>query len=158
MTEPGEPHTLVQCVGSPFRQDDGVGPVIAEALRARLPVDAVSIETHWGEGSRLMASWSGRQRVYIVDAARSGAAPGTIHRIDAQRQSVPANFLYYSTHRFGVAEAVETARALGLLPVQLRLYCIEGEGFGPGEGLSAPVESAARDMLEELVSILTTAA
>lgn len=158
MTEPGGPHTLVQCVGAPFRRDDGVGQVIAQALRERVREDTVAIETHWGEGGRLMASWTGWRRVYIVDAAKSGAAPGTIHRIDASRRPVPANFLYYSTHRFGVAEAVETARALGLLPAELWLYCIEGEDFGAGEGLSDPVRSAARKLLDELAPILTAAA
>jgi hydrogenase maturation protease len=57
---------------------------------------------------------------------------------------MPAGSLRYSTHAFGVAEAVEMDRALGGLPRRLTIYGIEGANFAAGEELTAEVESAAR--------------
>ncbi len=151
---PGPPHTLVQCVGAPLRRDDALGPVIAEALQARLPPGRAAVELEWGEGARLMARWAGFRRVIIVDAACSGAAPGTVHRIDARARPVPTGLCYHSTHRFGVAEAIEVARVLGRLPESIRLYAVEGEAFGNGEGLSPAVARAADALADELVEAL----
>ena len=154
MIDSGEPHTLVQCVGSPYRRDDGVGLLIADELKTRIRCRGIGIESYWGEGTQLMARWPGWRRVYIVDAAHSGAAAGTLHRIDAGRTVVPTNLFYYSTHRFGVAEAVEMARALGGLPETLRLYGIEGADFSAGEGLSPAVEDGAQQLVDELTQVL----
>jgi hydrogenase maturation protease len=57
---------------------------------------------------------------------------------------------HYSTHRFGLAEAVETARALGLLPGSLRVFGIEGQDFGAGIGLSPAVEHSADLLVRRL--------
>ena len=151
---PRRPHTLVQCVGAPLRRDDALGPVIAEALRVRLPSGSAAVEVEWGEGGRLMARWPDFRRVVIVDAACSGAAPGTVHRIDARARPVPTGLCYHSTHRFGVAEAVEVARALGRLPESIRLYAVEGASFDNGEGLSPAVARAAAALADELVEVL----
>ena len=45
----------------------------------------------------------------IWSCVQSGAAPGTIHRLDATETPVPSRFFHYSTHAFSVAQAVELA-------------------------------------------------
>jgi hydrogenase maturation protease len=66
--------------------------------------------------------------------------------------------LLRSTHAFGLAEAVELARALGRLPRFLVVYGVEGKCFTPGAALSAGVEAAAADaaarVLDEVGSLL----
>ncbi|HXG91676.1 MAG TPA: hydrogenase maturation protease [Blastocatellia bacterium] len=89
-----------------------------------------------------MEAWSGANRVVIIDAARSGAAPGTIHQLDAHAQRMPERFFHYSTHAFSLAEAIDLARALGQLPSDLIVYSIEGKTFEPGVGLSPGVEKS----------------
>jgi hydrogenase maturation protease len=54
---------------------------------------------------------------------------------------VPADLFTCSTHGFGVATAVELARALNRLPPRLVLFGIEGKEFGIGRGLSTEVAS-----------------
>ncbi len=145
---------LIQCIGNRLRRDDGAALIVADRLRASglgLPV-----RDYWGEGTELMQDWDRPRRILIVDAARSGATPGTIHRIDVRAQPVPRDFLYYSTHRFGVAEAVELARALGTLPESLQLYAIEGGCFDAGEGLTAPVAAAVVQLADELWRLAQT--
>lgn len=149
---------LILGLGNPFRGDDGVGRVLARRLReAAWPGVAVREES--GEGAALMEAWKDADSVIIVDAVQSGDAPGTIHRLDARAQSVPAKFFHYSTHAFSVAEAVELARALNQLPPRLILYGIEGRDFSAGETISPEVAAAMDDLLgrvrQEIQSILT---
>jgi hydrogenase maturation protease len=136
-------------------RDDGVGPALADRLREQRLPHSIEIREHWGEGTILIQEWEDAERVILVDAAASGAPSGTIHRFDARNQKIPKGFCYYSTHRFGVAEAVELARVLGRLPMEIRLYAIEGKDFGNGEGLSPAVAEAIEHLAGEIVSRLS---
>jgi hydrogenase maturation protease len=143
-------HILIQCIGNRLRSDDGAGPAVADRLNQLGLPNGVRISEHWGEGTELMQEWETADRVILVDAAKSGVPTGTIHRFDVQTHTIPKNFCYYSTHRFGVAEAVELARALGRLPNLLYLYAIEGEDFSPGEMLSPAVSRAVDAVCAEI--------
>lgn len=145
--------TLIIGVGNPYRGDDAVGLWVAERLerRANLPAQVCSAS---GEGAALLALWQGVECAIVVDAVRSGAAPGKIFRFEAQRQVVPARFFHYSTHAFSVAEAVELSRALGQLPPRLILYGIEGEGFRAGQGLSPCVRGACETVIVHILEDL----
>lgn len=135
-------------VGNRFRSDDGAGPRVAELLKDS-GLDVLELP---GEGAELIEAWSGAERVIVVDAARSGAAPGTLHRFEAADTPLPVGFFHYSTHQFGVAEAIETARALGRLPARLTVYGIEGKCFAFGEALVPEVEAACRAVAAEIIS------
>ncbi len=137
---------LVIGVGNRYRRDDGAGPMAAERLRAK-GIAAVELA---GDGTRLMDAWASAGRVVVIDAARSGAAPGTVHRFDATLSPLPRAVFHHSTHLIGVAEAVEMARALDRLPERLIVYGIEGEAFGFGEGLTEPVARAVESVEGEI--------
>jgi hydrogenase maturation protease len=128
-------------VGNRLRGDDGAGPAVASALGAR---------TVAGEPLALLHAWDGADAVVLVDAVRTGAPPGTIHRFDASEAPLPAELGgAASTHALGIGEAIELARALGRLPARVIVVGIEGERFELGDELSAAVagvvgEAAAR--------------
>jgi hydrogenase maturation protease len=134
---------LIIGVGNLYRRDDGVGLQIAAQLQAT-SANHLSVMESSGEGASLMEGWKAAESVIVIDAVRSGAKAGTIHRLDAQKEKMPAAFFNYSTHAFSLAEAVELARTLRRLPRRLVVYGIEGENFQAGIGLSAAVENAAR--------------
>ncbi len=140
-----KPRVLVIGVGNDYRHDDAVGLVVARHLREK-NLEHITVREMSGEGAALIAAWQGADSVIIIDAVQSGAAPGTIFRIEAHREPIPTNFFHYSTHAFGVAEAVETARSLGQLPRNLIIYGIEGRNFSVGEGLSPEVKRAAEEV------------
>ncbi len=146
---------LVIGVGNEYRGDDGVGRRVARELEQRGTHICTILEAT-GEGTTLLESWKNVDAVMIVDAVQSGAPPGTIHRLDAQSRPLPAGFLRTSTHAFGVAEAVELARALNQLPRRLILYGIEGKTFGPDAGLSPEVALAAREVTERVLRDIET--
>jgi hydrogenase maturation protease len=122
-------------VGNELRNDDGLGPLVVREIRRRSPA-RITIKEESGEGTSLMQAWSGASGVLLVDAVLSGEPPGFVHRLDAARNAVPRHFFHYSSHAFGVAEAIEMARTLHELPPIALLYGIEGEVFEPGVGLS----------------------
>ena len=143
---------LVIGVGNPDRGDDGAGPQVAARIRKR----GLQAIDHTGDGLALIELWEGHSAVVIVDAMVTGAAPGTVRRFDAAAGPLPREAFAVSSHAFGLAEAVETARALGRLPATVIVYGIEGGSFTLGAGLSGRVERAcprvARDILNETVS------
>jgi hydrogenase maturation protease len=144
---------LVIGVGNDYRHDDAVGLIVARRLREKNLQHVTVIEMS-GDGAALIAAWQGADRVIIVDAVQSGAAPGAIFRFEAHREPIPTNFFHCSTHAFGVAEAIETARSLGQLPRNLIIYGIEGKDFSVGEGLSPEVKQAIEEVAQMILDQL----
>lgn len=120
------PLTMVIGVGNEFRGDDAVGLLAARDL-STWAIPSMRIVESRGDGARLMRLWSGIDTVIVIDAVRSGSPPGTLHRLDVSTHPLPANFVCTSSHQFGVAEAIETARELGELPPRIIFYGIEIE-------------------------------
>ena len=137
---------LVLGIGNDLRGDDGAGLEVARRLRAA-GVRALGCA---GDPSGLLDVWEGERDVILVDAVRSGAAPGTLHRMDARARPLPTRLFCGSTHHVGVADAVELGRALGRLPERLRIVGIEGESFATGTGLSPAVDRAVEAVAAEL--------
>ena len=147
---------VVVGVGNAYRGDDGAGLAVAERVRGL--VEGVEVVTCEQEASRVIDAIEGRDAAVLVDASSSGATPGTIHRFDASIEPVPARSFRSSTHAFGVAEAIELARALGKLPGTVVVYGIEGEEFSAGEGLSAAVAAAVEPAVDAVMGEPCTSA
>jgi hydrogenase maturation protease len=127
-------------IGRPERGDDAVGRLVARRLAAD-PPEGVCIMDCSGEFAALLDLWEGAEAVVIVDALQSGDSPGTIVRLDARLEQLPTP-PSSSTHGFGLAEAVEIAKAFDRLPPVVLVYGVEGLRFDLGADLSAPVAAA----------------
>ena len=139
-------NVLVIGIGNRYRGDDAVGPAVAERLRAEVP-PSVGVMTNDGDGLLdLVLGWSDVGTAILVDAASSGAEPGTIHRFEGINPAAFDRLARCSTHSFGVVEAVELGRALGRLPPRLIVYAVEAESLGYGQGLSPHVHAAVDDV------------
>ena len=123
--------------------------VTARRLRETLSGD-IRVLVMEGDCASLLDDWQGADAVIIVDAMASGSGPGTIRRYDAHERPLPAGLSRSSTHSFGVAEAVELARALGRLPARVVVFGIEGRDFTPGEGLSPDVDAAVDEVVRRV--------
>ena len=130
---------LIIGVGTEYG-DDAFGLLVARHL-ARRTYAVIDVITHSGEGASLMEAWQGYDRVVIVDACESGAALGTQYRFNCTSEKIPTKFFRYSTHAFGVAEAIETARALKRLPASMIVLGVEGIAFDPGRSLDPALEA-----------------
>jgi hydrogenase maturation protease len=142
---------IVIGVGNAWRGDDGAGLAVARRLR-ELAQAGIEVREVEGDATAVMQDWGAADAVVVVDAAQSGALPGTVSHFDARAAPLPARLLRSSTHAFGVPEAIELARALGRLPATLDVYAIEGAAFAAGDRLTASVERAAEELAATLAA------
>ena len=147
--------TLVVGIGHEDRGDDAAGPLTARLL-ARAWGDLlpphVAVRAWRGDPLGLIDAWSGIERLVLVDAVVSGAAPGT-----CRRYGVDAPFATGagpSTHGVGLADALALARNLGRLPPAVEVWGIEAADFTAGARPSAAVASAAADLAARLAASL----
>jgi hydrogenase maturation protease len=129
-------------IGNPLRGDDAAGLLAARALRAR-GADDIEVRELEGEPLDLIEAWEGAEAVVVADAVSSRGEPGTLHRVDAVAEPLPAVLAGPSTHALGLAEAVELGRALGRLPRRLVVFGIEAASFEAGAEPGAAVREAA---------------
>ncbi len=132
---------LVIGIGNAWRSDDAAGLAVARVLEES-PPPGVEVLAREGEPTELIDVWADAEAVWLVDAVSSGAPPGTVHRLDASAEPLPAALFRVSSHLVGLAEAVELARALGRLPGRVIVFGIEGARFEAGEGVSPEVVDA----------------
>lgn len=153
---------LVIGLGSPDRGDDAVGRAVAAAVAlavAHQPSSGVRVLAH-EDPTGLLDLWADADLVVVVDAVRSGATPGTLLVLDAGAGSPSiadhawARTGRGGTHAFGLAAAVELARALHRLPDRLVLVGVEGEAFDHGEPLSAAVAAAVPAAVRAVLDVL----
>jgi hydrogenase maturation protease len=145
---PAEERLVLIGIGDRLRRDDAAGLEVARRLRLAHPPGVAVMEE--GELASLLQAWSGADEALVVDAVNSGAEPGTVHRFEVGEQPLQAGPFRHSTHELGLAEAVERARELDLLPRRLVVYGIEGESFEEGEGLTPVVQRAVAQLVMEL--------
>jgi hydrogenase maturation protease len=112
-------------------------------LRERGMQTGIEVSERLCEANDLLEAWQGRDAVVLVDAMRSGEAPGTIRRFDVSSEPLPARLrCSMSTHAFGLHDAIELGRALNRLPRRVIVLAGEGRHFEAGATPSGEVEAA----------------
>ncbi len=143
------PRTVVIGLGNPCRGDDAAGAHCVELLRGRVPSQVELLRCR--EPAALLEPLARAHSAYLIDACRSGAAPGTVQRFDVCAHSLPALPGALSTHGLELPEALELARVLGALPMHCVLYAIEGQSYTAGAPLSAPVRRAVAAVAADIL-------
>jgi len=145
--------TVVIGIGNSLRGDDAAGVEVVERLRDLVPAGVV-VAACDEEPSRLIETWEGADSAILVDTIFSGAAPGTLHHLNASQVAIPARALRSSTHAMGLGETIELARALGKLPPRVVVHGIEGAQFDAGAPLTPEVETAVDRLAESILAEL----
>lgn len=136
-------HATVIALGDAGRQDDGAGLLVAALLE---DCPALRVVIAGGDVQIMIDALRPAKAVFMVDACRGSGLPGTISRYDIQDGILPATAQpTLSSHLIDIPTGLALARELGALPEKLIVFAIEGEHFDFGEGLSAPVDRAARE-------------
>jgi hydrogenase maturation protease len=133
--------------GNELRGDDVAGLLVARHLRS-LGLKAFE---HTGDGLSLIQLWKPSSAVVLVDAFSPAGNPGRVRIWDVKAKTLEPYLLRFTTHSFGVAEAIETARLLDNLPKQLLLYGIEGSQFELGTPPSVEVMKAVEKVVEMIL-------
>ena len=132
--------TLVVGIGHDDRGDDAAGPLTARLLARAwgdLLPPSVAVRGWRGDLLALIDAWCGVERLVLVDAVVSGAAPGTWRR-----------------YGVGLADALALARTLGRLPPTVEVWGIEATDFTAGAPPTEAVASAAAALAAHLAAML----
>ena len=141
-------------VGNSDRGDDAAGLEAARLLKALVPAD-VRVVSYSREITALIEQWEGATHLILIDAVLSGSDPGTMHSLDVSHETHPLRFSgRFSSHGIGVAEIIEMARVLNLLPPNVRIFGIEGRNFAMGAPLSPQIQAAVHQVVEEILILL----
>lgn len=148
----GRPPVVVIGIGNALRHDDAAGLETVRRLSGRARAAGIAVREQEGETLGLVEQWDGAAAVVLVDAVHSGAPAGTIHRLDASSEPLPASLRSSaSTHAVGLGEAIELARALDRLPSRVVVYGVEGLRFDAGSGLSREVQAVIPALADEVL-------
>lgn len=137
-------------IGNRWRGDDAVGLLAAQRIRARLDPAIEVIETE-GDGLTVLDLMEGADQVMLIDAVQGGARSGEIIRLDLSTHSRWDSVVPCSTHAWGLAEAIDLARALGRLPGRVILYGLTIESIEPGASLSHAANAGLDNVIEQLI-------
>ncbi len=152
------PTILVIGIGNDYRMDDAAGLLVARKLEQQVGQRSGEMNVHilecTGGGLELIELWTGVDHVVLVDAVFSGTDPGTIFHLDAHSHTIPSSLFHVSTHGFNLADTIQLAGLLGKLPARLRIFGIEGQNFGHGQGLSDDVAVAVEHIVQSLLCYL----
>ncbi|MGK4000589.1 hydrogenase maturation protease [Sorangium sp. So ce1024] len=150
--------TIIGC-GNTIRGDDGVGVVVAQRLAARLarrPVPGVRVFDCGTAGIQVMFAARGSDALVLVDASRTGAAPGTVYRVPgdelARALDPPC-----SPHDFRWDHALSAGRKIygDAFPRDVIVWLVEAQTVEYGLELSAPVAAAADRVVERVLEQIT---
>ncbi len=139
---------LVIGVGNPARQDDALGPALAEQLE-KLAIPGVTVDADYQLAVEQAAMIAEHQAVIIADADASGAEPFSWKRC------APSRTLDFSSHGVSPQTLLGLAEEFGGKPTPTFILGIRGYQFGSlQEGLSTGALrnlAAAQAFLEKLL-------
>jgi hydrogenase maturation protease len=146
---------MVIGLGTPERGDDAAGLEAARLLAPLAPAGTRVLALP-GQTAELLDLWTQAPLAVVIDAVVSGAAPGTIHRVDGRNGRLRGASYRRSTHDIGLADIVALGRALDRLPQRLVIVGIEVQSCSVGAGLSALVRRGVRQAVGAVLTELAT--
>lgn len=146
-------------VGNVMRGDDAVGLIVARRLVLLAPRNVDVVESG-GAVDDLLHLVEGARVVILIDAARSGATPGTVHRRDLSQTQIGVERTEWprSSHALTIIDVLELARVLGTLPSRVIVFGIEIVHTDFGQGLSAAVAEGVQVLVEDVLREIQGAA
>ena len=145
------PSVLVLGAGNILLQDEGVGVRALARLLARFELPASVQAIDGGTmGLDLLPYLEGITDLLILDAVRSGRAPGSLVRLEGD--TIQAGLaLKLSVHQVGLQEMLAASRLCGCTPARVVLWGIEPASLDWGLALS-PTVAAQLDSLVAAVA------
>ena len=140
---------LLLGIGHRFRSDDGLGPYVVQQINKKKIEGIVAWELN-GDFTNIIDSLGDYQELIVVDAATSGQAKGSYQVINYRKEELPTEWVQSSTHGLGIAEGLQLASVLGVLPDKVTIYAVEAGNLDPGNQLSLEVLKAADRVIAEI--------
>lgn len=146
---------IIGC-GNLLRGDDSVGPIMIRRLWELGLPEGVFCCDGGTAGMDVAFQMRGKDKVIIIDAAKTGEAPGAVFKVPGEELENLPPLTDIHTHNFRWDNALAFGRWLlkDEYPNDITVYLIEGENFEFGEVLSPKIkevmEKLAVKLLDEL--------
>ena len=146
--------TVVIGLGNVVMSDDGLGVHAVRRLRERYEIRGEVESVEGGTaGLLLLPLLADARRVIVVDAIDTGAAPGTLVRLDGEDWS-SAFAVRMTPHDVGLADLLGAAQLSGMWPQRLVLHGVQPSSTTIGTELSAPVAAAIDSLVDQVAEEL----
>ena len=147
---------LVATCGNPDAGDDAFGPRVGRAVRQRMPA-GVRVVDLGIRPAALLDHLPGPERLVLVDAVRADEAveAGRILEMDVACGPLPA-VLHddaLSSHGLGLADQIELARRLGVLPAEVWFVGAVIAEARPGIAAGAALDPAVGEACGRVVRL-----
>ena len=139
-----EKSILVYGYGNPGRQDDGIGPLIAEKIDA-LNLQDVITGSDYQLNIEDAYDIARCKAVFFVDASIDGDEPYVLSEV------FPANEIRFTTHTLPPASLLSLCEELYGITLPAYLLAVRGYSFEFNE----PMTSKAESNMKEAINILT---
>jgi hydrogenase maturation protease len=145
---------LVAALGNPMAGDDAFGPLVARQL---IELDRPSLQVvdlSWENPSALLDHLEGPSGLIIIDAvAAPGMTPGEVVDVDWHAEGRPTllHESALSTHGLSVANQMELADSLHLLPERVRLIGVVVAKTQLGAGISSALAPAVAQAVQHVL-------
>ncbi|GIV89130.1 MAG: hydrogenase maturation protease [Chloroflexus sp.] len=142
---------IIGC-GNLLRGDDAVGPILVRRLLELGLPDGVGVADAGTSGMDVAFRMRGLDTVILVDAARTGANPGTIYAVPGSivEQLPPLSGINLHAFRWDHALAFGRWLLKDAYPRSVQVYLIEGTDFTIGAPLSPAVAARMEDLAQHL--------
>ena len=145
---------LILGIGNSLMNDDALGVVAIEALRARYAFPAgVTVVDGGTLGLDLLPMLEGVKKLLIIDAIDMGATPGELFRLHGEE--VPRAFASkLSVHQMGVQDLLAVAELQGHVPEELVVWGVQPGSIEMEMRLSPAVAAAMVPLLDGVIGEL----
>jgi hydrogenase maturation protease len=147
---------LIVGFGNPLVADDGAGPRVIELLVGGGLPSGARAEDGGSDSLRLFSLWQGEDEIWLVDAVRTGAPPGTIVR-RTHEEVLAAPQRHATVHLLSLPESLRWLALTypELAAVRYRFWGIEAGRLVLERRLSEGVERAVTALAAEVRQELT---
>jgi len=145
---------LILGLGNILLQDEGVGVRVVEQLQRQYRISGMVQVLDGGTASMSLAEHiRNRDHLIVVDAVRTGQAPGTV--ITLSGDEVPAFFQSrVSPHQMGLADTLAVLDLMGEKPAEITVIGVEPKDLDVGLELSDLVSTRVDELVIRLVGKL----
>jgi hydrogenase maturation protease len=147
------PRTLIIGVGDVRRSDDGVGSVVAERLLVAGLPEGVTVTEGAAGGLDLVIEMEDFDRVIIIGAFDTGAAPGTVTVFTPDDLDAGTVVVADSPRRVSLVDVLELATMAGVAP-EAHIVAVQPNMIAPGYELTEEVEGAVEEACEAVRGIV----
>ena len=134
-------------LGNILLKDEGVGVhVVNEILKKKVPVN-VEVIDGGTSGLDVLLSSGNIDRLFVIDALKSGSRPAAVHRLEPGDIAAPGGDRI-SMHQVGLPDALESAKKLGIRIGKVVIFGVEPGDVGPGTEMTPELKEKAPDIAE----------